>query len=377
MRLLGIAREGVNVFCGLMDLCQGLAKSTYDKIVQHCHSASASMFETMSKKAVKEEREKNAEKGRTETHLKVSGDGSWKKRGFTSLYGVTTLIGYYSVVVKSAYCHACTIKTKELDDDAFEEWYENHKETCYSNHEGSSGKMEVDSIIEMFLRSDEKFGVKYMNYIGDGDSKTFAGILKVNPYGDCLVTKNECVGHVQKRMSTRLRNIRKKEKLGGKNRLTEAVIKKLTVYYGLAIRRNVESVKEMKKAIISTLDHYCSTDESPRHENCPSGADSWCEWRRVEAMDELDCFKHGARIINENIEKHIRPIYENLLNDELLERCLGGHTQNPNESFNATVWRMAPKHLNSGHKIVEIAAYMAAGIFNEGYTAVQNVCRYH
>lgn len=297
MRLLGIGREGVNVFCGLMDLCQGLAKSMYDKIVQHCHSASASMFETMSKKAVKEEREKNAEKGRTETHLKVSGDGSWKKRGFTSLYGVTTLIGYYSgkvldLVVKSAYCRACTIKKKELNDDAFEEWYENHKETCSSNHEGSAGKMEVDSIIEMFLRSDEKFGVKYMNYIGDGDSKTLAGILKENPYGDnCPVTKNECVGHVQKRMGTRLRNIRKKEKLGGKNRLTEAIINKLTVYYGLAIRRNVESVKEMKKAIVSTLDHYCSTDESPRHENCPSGADSWCEWRRAEAVNELESFK--------------------------------------------------------------------------------------
>ncbi|EFN61336.1 hypothetical protein EAG_00043, partial [Camponotus floridanus] len=38
--------------------------------------------------------------------------------------------------------------------------------------------------------------------------------------------------------------------------------------------------------------------------------------------------------------------------------------------FNSTVWRMSPKHLNSGRKIVEIAAYMAAGMFNEGYSAV-------
>jgi hypothetical protein len=56
--------------------------------------------------------------------------------------------------------------------------------------------MEVDSITEMFLRSDEKCGVKYTNYIGDGDSKTFAGILKINSYGDdCPVKKNECVTH--------------------------------------------------------------------------------------------------------------------------------------------------------------------------------------
>ncbi|XP_046145882.1 uncharacterized protein LOC123989223 [Osmia bicornis bicornis] len=81
-------------------------------------------------------------------------------------------------------------------------------------------------------------------------------------------------------------------------------------------------------------------------------------------------FKHGVRVIDEKIEKQIRPIYEDLSNDELLERCLGGHTQNPNESFNATVWRMTPKHLNSGHQIIEIAAYMAAGMFSEGYATI-------
>ena len=64
----------------------------------------------------------------------------------------------------------------------------------------------------MFLRSIVKFGVKYLNYIGDGESKTFADILKMIPYGeDRPVTKNECVGHVQKRIGTRLRNKRKAE----------------------------------------------------------------------------------------------------------------------------------------------------------------------
>ena len=30
------------------------------------------------------------------TRLKISGDVTWKKRGFTFLYGVTSLIGYYT-----------------------------------------------------------------------------------------------------------------------------------------------------------------------------------------------------------------------------------------------------------------------------------------
>lgn len=94
--------------------------------------------------------------------------------------------------------------------------------------------MEVNAINEMFSSSEEKFGVRYVDYIGDGDSKTYKSILTLNPYGeDCPVKKSECVGHIQKRMGTRLRNIKKKEKLGGKGKLTDLVIKKLTTYYGL------------------------------------------------------------------------------------------------------------------------------------------------
>jgi len=110
-------------------------------------------------------------------NLKISGDGSWKRRGFKSLYGVTTLIGYYSgkvidFVVKSSYCQACTAWKNKQDNPNYEEWFAQHQEECANNHTGSAGKMEVDAIKEMFLRSEEKFGVKYGNYIGDGDSKT-------------------------------------------------------------------------------------------------------------------------------------------------------------------------------------------------------------
>ena len=61
MRLFGIAREGINVFCALMDLSQGLAKSMYDKVLQHIHEESELMFKSVSDKAVTEEKEKNVE----------------------------------------------------------------------------------------------------------------------------------------------------------------------------------------------------------------------------------------------------------------------------------------------------------------------------
>ncbi|EFN65263.1 hypothetical protein EAG_12347, partial [Camponotus floridanus] len=54
-------------------------------------------------------------------------------------------------------------------------------------------------------------------------------------------------------------------------------------------------------------------------------------------------------------------------------RCLGGYTQNSNESFNNILWRIAPKNTNSSSTIVETAAYLAVSIFNEGAPSLMKV----
>lgn len=67
--------------------------------------------------------------------------------------------------------------------------------------------------------------------------------------------------------------------------------------------------------------------------------------------------------------KAIRPIYQQLSSDNLLERCVGGFTQNANESMNNLIWRIAPKVQHSGAHIVQIASNIAACTFNEGAVA--------
>ncbi|GFX93154.1 uncharacterized protein TNCV_4760331 [Trichonephila clavipes] len=94
---------------------------------------------------------------------------------------------------------------------------------------------------------------------GDGDSKTFLSITEKEPYGDSVpIEKIECVGHVQKQMGSRLRKLKAlwgKKKLshgktiGGKGRLTDAIISKLTTFYGNAIRANSHNVNEMRQAV--------------------------------------------------------------------------------------------------------------------------------
>lgn len=86
-----------------------------------------------------------------------------------------------------------------------------------------------------------------------------------------LYKKKECVGHVQKRMGTQLWAVKKTNKsIGGKGsgKLTDKLIKDLTVYYGLAIRRHPNSAEDMKKAVWATFLHKCSTDNNPQYMYC-------------------------------------------------------------------------------------------------------------
>ncbi|KZC14698.1 hypothetical protein WN55_07329 [Dufourea novaeangliae] len=102
-------------------------------------------------------------------------------------------------------------------------------------------------------------------------------------------------------MGSRLRTIRKFAKLGGKGKRTEALIRKLAKYYGLAIRRNSESVEEMQKAIMATFFHAISTNKKPLHQNCSTGFDSWCKWHIAEAACDIQqnrctvCKENGKR----------------------------------------------------------------------------------
>lgn len=132
-------------------------------------------------------------------------------------------------------------------------------------------------MVRIFQRSKSKYNEKYTGYIGDGDTKTFQAIKEVDPYDSEKVSKIECVGHIQKRMGTRLRKLKQTQKcsdgksVGGKGRLTDKLIDKLTVFYGNAIREHKDSLSDMRKAIWAVYFHTRSTDADPLHHFCPLG----------------------------------------------------------------------------------------------------------
>ncbi|XP_050526570.1 uncharacterized protein LOC126897202 [Daktulosphaira vitifoliae] len=137
--------------------------------------------------------------------------------------------------------------------------------------------------------------------------------------------------------------------------------------------RNQDNVDEMYKAIWATFYHLCSTDEKPNHDNCPEGAESWCAYRRAEAEGMLSKFKHDYLPLDPEVEKGLKPIYEDLSRHELLDRCKGSNTQNNNESYNGLLWHFSPKHLHNGLKTIELANFFATSIFNDGYSSILKI----
>lgn len=131
-----------------------------------------------------------------------------------------------------------------------------------------------------------------------------------------------------------------------------------------------DSVPDMKNAILATLYHKCSTDAKPQHQYCPAGADSWCAYQKAVATKQN--YNHPPAF-DQEIQDLLQPIYEELTDDKLLERCLGANTQNNNESYNSCVWNIAPKHKFVRKKTLEIAALSAACIFNEGLLPILKV----
>ena len=135
------------------------------------------------------------------------------------------------------------------------------------------------------MSSAETRKLRYTQYIGDGDSKAYLDIVKNDPYPGTAVEKLECVGHIQKRVSNRLRNLRNTMKapladgktLRGRVTLTDKIINKLQNYYGLALRKSTgTTVYQLKKLLELSFHCFEASDLDTRHQMCPSTKDSWC-----------------------------------------------------------------------------------------------------
>ncbi|XP_025087597.1 uncharacterized protein LOC112560178 isoform X2 [Pomacea canaliculata] len=250
---------------------------------------------------------------------------------------------------------------------------------CTLTHEGSSGLMEASGTCDIFKRSVEQYKLRYSGFVGDGDTNTYKKVSDSMPYGNKNIDKLECVGHVQKRVGTILRNLKKCTKeilsdgkeLGGKGRLTEVAIDKLQCYYGNAIREHKQDIVKMREAVWAVYFHKGSSDEKPVHNFCDV---SWCPFLKAKRNGKPYTHKTN-NYLPSAVMNYIKPAWKDLAKTELLTKCLGGYTQNQNESLNSSIWKLFPKTKNHGLKTVETAVAIAVSMFNDSCTSLMAILR--
>ncbi|GFW91454.1 uncharacterized protein TNCV_3376201 [Trichonephila clavipes] len=195
MRSVGKEEAAAKVFCGVMNLPPP-PKRFYESL-----HALNNATEKVAKASMALAASETLSFNNGNPNVPVAIDGTWQKRGHTSLNGVVTAVSVDTgkvvdaeILSRKCSCH--------FNGNL-------HSDECSANYFGNSGRMEVEA---------------------------YKAVLESKPYKDVNIEKLECVGHVEKRMGTRLRALKLKLKgkkledkksLGGRNRLTDAEIDKL------------------------------------------------------------------------------------------------------------------------------------------------------
>ena len=386
-----IGHSGLSAFFSDMNMSPPVSQAPYNNINKHLWWIAKQQANDVLNAAANSLIEFTLDEHPEDVHIDDNGamicdvavtvDGTWQKRGHSSKIGVVFVLSVQTgevldFEVKSLYCHECTAHWHEdKTTDRFKRWLQDHQTECSINHSGSSEAMEAEAAKDIFLRSVEKLGLRYTVFVGDGDSSCFSSVKQkcFEVFGEnYIIVKEECVGHIQKRLGSGLREYKRKNKgsklsdgkeIGGKGRLTDKVIDRMQNYYGSAIRNSTGNKDAMKKAIWAIYNHMIRNEKESlekQHGFCPRGQQSWCKfWRNDGTYDE-------TKRLPSAFLKELKPIFTRLSEDALLQRCLLGLTQNQNESINGLLWSLCPKTKFCGRRRVEIGVCNAVCYFNQG-----------
>ena len=130
-----------------------MTHNNYNKLSNKIKNATKHVAEESMKSAAAEL--KNEE---VVADIGVSVDGSWQKRGFSSLNGVATALSISSgkildTEIMSRHCKSCDLMEtlKICDPKEYELWYINHN--CALHYEGSAPSMESVGATRIYERS--------------------------------------------------------------------------------------------------------------------------------------------------------------------------------------------------------------------------------
>ena len=156
--------------------------------------------------------------------------------------------------VRNKYCYTCTTAESQQRTPG--------EHRCFKNWTSSSQAMEADIIVDGFKQAEQKYELRYMRFIGDGDSSVYTHIQEQVPVWGCHVTKLECANHACKCLRSSLEKlVEDKPYYKGKGKLTKQVIKRLSKDVRCAIMmRSKEAdralaIKKLRHDIQNSVNH--------------------------------------------------------------------------------------------------------------------------
>jgi hypothetical protein len=167
-REIGKGNESMKRFNTLFNMPPPLSRSSHNEINLSLHGIYKESAEDSMTQAAKEVREiikpNNAPDDIIDTAIGI--DGSWQKRGYSSLNGVITGISPENAKVIDCnvftkFCKGCSDWANKEQDEEYMDWKEAHEPVCSINHVESSGAMETAGADLFFHRSIEKHSLRY------------------------------------------------------------------------------------------------------------------------------------------------------------------------------------------------------------------------
>ncbi|XP_049881816.1 uncharacterized protein LOC126377858 isoform X2 [Pectinophora gossypiella] len=194
---------------------------------------------------------------------------------------------------------------------------------CFKNYEGPSTGMEADILVEGFERSQEMHGVKYLIFIGDGDSSVYAQLREKVSYGT-QIKKIECKNHVIKNYTGALYKI-----IGNT---------KLPLFGRKILKPKLQKLTAVSRKIIMEADHNSMREDLKNgpshvfgcHQDCKAYYCRFCQNSDEKDTNSLDDLKTKAPAVWAHICA---------ANEAVMSKChrLSNNTTNVVENFMSVV----------------------------------------
>ncbi len=170
----GLGYSGVERLHLMLSLPPTMSRSNYDITSKPLSEDVQSVAE----ETVQEAAENGNKDHNGIAEFAVSADGTWQRRGYLSLKCVFACMSINTGKVldiepMSTYCKVCTSNEmiKESDPDKYQSVKADHH--CKANYHGSAPNMEAVGVKRIFERSEAKNKLGYVEFYGDGGSKSF------------------------------------------------------------------------------------------------------------------------------------------------------------------------------------------------------------